>query len=183
MVTGGETTATRTGVCTLHDMLWRWTVATEMSDGLAVVEWMPHPARPDYDRPFYGLSAFVDGHPTDALCQCEHPRASHAEHCAKASAEIARRAETPCFTTNRAAADPRRTHADPAVEVLTLAARGESVPRVLVAELARAAFSVGVSADVIARAMLPAPTQARAVVMLAVAVTATADAARAAGGV
>lgn len=91
MVTGGEPTAPHTGVCTLHDMLWRWTVATEMPDGLAVVEWMPHPARPDYDRPFYGLAAFVDGHPTDALCQCEHSRAAHAEHCAKASAELARR--------------------------------------------------------------------------------------------
>lgn len=82
---------TRTGVCVLHDMEWRWTIAGELADGVVVVSWMPHPARPDYDRPFYGLARFVDEHPVDALCQCEHTNVPSAQGCPKARAELDRR--------------------------------------------------------------------------------------------
>ena len=62
-------------------MEWRWTIAGELADGVVVVSWMPHPARPDYDRPFYGLARFVDEHPVDALCQCEHTNVPSAQGC------------------------------------------------------------------------------------------------------
>ena len=100
-----------------------------------------------------------------------------------ASETDAPRAKTPCPPTNRTPADPPRTHDRVAVAVLEVAARGEPLPRGLVAELARAALACGVASADVARMWVAGPTQARAVVEVAVMVAATAadEAAMAAG--
>lgn len=100
-----------------------------------------------------------------------------------ASETDAPRAKTPCPPTNRTPADPPRTHDRVAVAVLEVAARGEPLPRGLVAELARAALACGVASADVARMWVAGPTQARAVVEVAVMVAATVadEAARAAG--
>lgn len=81
----------RTGTYALHgDTLWRWTVAVEVDAAHVVAGWLLLAERAD-DRPIYTLARWVDGHPVDALCQCEHLHAHHAQHCSKAHAEIERR--------------------------------------------------------------------------------------------